>query len=97
MAKPIIPVVNRGDVLGQGGSDLVTAATINDHTYVAITPLVGATDAGEHHTCTVSATSIDTNSWDTLTTLEVPVGTTIYGRWSEVVIGSGDTAMVYRG
>ena len=97
MAKPIIQPVNRGDVLGQGGSDLVTAGTINAHTYVAITPLVGGTDAGEHHTCTVTAVSSDTNDWDSLSSLEVPVGTTIYGRWSEVIIGSGDTAMVYRG
>ena len=97
MAKPIIPVVNRGDVLGQGGCDIVTNAEITAHTYVAITPLVGGTDAGEHHTCTVSATSVDTDSWDSLSSLEVPVGATIHGRWSAVTIGSGDTAMVYRG
>jgi hypothetical protein len=97
MAKPIIPVVNRGDVLGQGGSDLVTNATVSAHTYIAITPLVGNADAGEHHTCTVTAVSEDTNDWDSLSSLEVPVGTTIYGRWSSVTIASGDTAMVYRG
>ena len=97
MAKPIIPVVNRGDVLGQGGCDVVTNAEITANTYVAITPLVGGTDAGEHHTCTVSATSIDTDSWDSLSSLEVPVGATIYGRWSAVTIGSNDTAIVYRG
>ena len=97
MAKPIPQVVNRGDVLGQGGSDLVNNATVNSHVYVAITPLVGGTDAGEHHTCTVTAVSSDTNVWDSLSSLEVPVGTTIYGRWSSVTIGSGDTAMVYRG
>ena len=97
MAKPIPQVVNRGDVLGQGGSDLVTNATVSAHTYVAITPLVGGTDAGEHHTCTVTAVSVNTDDWDSLSSLEVPVGTTIYGRWSSVTIGSGDTAMVYRG
>ena len=105
MAKPIIPVVNRGDVLGQGGCDVVTNATINAHTYVAITVLVGTTTnldsgaatGGDYAVGTVSATSVDTDSWDSLTTVEIPVGTTIYGRWSAVTIGANDTAIVYRG
>ena len=33
---------------------------------------------------------------DYLSTIEVPSGCTIYGKWTEVVIGSGDLAMVYR-
>ena len=76
-----------GILTGAGGVDYVTAATVNAHTYVAITAL----DA-----CTVSATSVDTDIWDTLTTIEVPAGTTIYGKWSSVTIGTGDKAMVYR-
>ena len=76
-----------GILTGAGGVDYVTAATVDAHTYVAITAL----DA-----CTVTATSVDTDIWDTLTTIEVPAGTTIYGKWSSVVIGSGDKAMVYR-
>ena len=79
--------------LGQGGYDYVAAATINQTTnpnteWIAITAL----DA-----CTVSATSVDTNVWDTLSTIEVPAGTTIYGRWNIIVIGSGDSAVCYRG
>ena len=98
MAKPIIPVVNRGDVLGQGGSDIVTNATINAHTYTAITMLVGTEVIADNTASgTVTATSVDTDSWDSLSSLEVPVGCTIYGRWSSVTIGANDTAIVYRG
>ena len=46
---------------------------------------------------TVTATSVDTTVWGTLTAIEVPAGTTIYGRWSLVTIGGGDTAIAYRG
>ena len=98
MAKPIIPVVNRGDVLGQGGCDIVTNATISANTYTAITILVGTeVISGNTASGTVTATSIDTDSWDSLASLEVPVGATIYGRWSAVTIGANDTAIVYRG
>jgi hypothetical protein len=98
MAKPIIQPVNRGDVLGQGGCDIVTNATINANTYIAITILVG-TEVIEDNTAsgTVTATSVDTADWDDLSSLEVPVGCTIYGRWSSVTIGANDTAIVYRG
>ena len=47
--------------------------------------------------CIVTATSVDTSMWDTLTTVTLPAGLTIYGRWSSVLIASGDTAIVYRG
>ena len=82
---------------GAGGCDIVTNATVNTHTYVAITILVG-TEVIEDNTAsgTVSATSVDTDIWDTLSTVEVPVGTTIYGQWSAVTIGANDTAIVYR-
>lgn len=70
-----------------GGMDYVSAGTVNAHTYVAITAL----DA-----CTVSATSVDTDIWDSLTDIEVPAGTTIYGKFSAVTIGTGDSAIVYR-
>ena len=84
--------------LGQGGWDIVTNATVNSHTYVAITILVGAeASAGEYASGTVTATSVDTDLGDSLSSLEVPVGTTIYGRWSAVTIGASDTAIVYRG
>ena len=84
--------------LGQGGWDIVTNATINADTYVAITILVG-TEVIEDNTAsgTVSATSINTDLGDNISTLEVPVGCTIYGRWSSVTIGANDTAIVYRG
>ena len=84
--------------LGQGGWDIVTDATINADTYVAITILVG-TEVIEDNTAsgTVSATSINTDLGDNISTLEVPVGCTIYGRWSSVTIGANDTAIVYRG
>ena len=71
-----------------GGYDYVTDATVNSHTYCAITAL--SVDA------VVSATSIDTDIWDSLSSVEIPSGTTIYGKWTAVTIGSGDLAMVYR-
>ena len=74
--------------LGQAGYDIVTNATVNSDTYVAITALTESV---------VTTVSADTDIWDTLTTITVPIGTTIYGRWTSVTIASGDTAIVYRG
>ena len=78
-----------GILTGAGGCDYVAAATVNAHTYVAITAL-------DTDTTTVSATSADTDIWDSLSSVEIPSGTTIYGKWTAVTIGSGDLAMVYR-
>tara|TARA_R100001594_G_scaffold44218_4_gene76545 strand:+ start:209 stop:514 length:306 start_codon:yes stop_codon:yes gene_type:complete len=84
--------------LGQAGWDIVTNATINSHTYVAITVLVGTEVIADNTSSgTVSATSVDTDLGDSLSSLEVPEGCTIYGRWSAVTIGANDTAIVYRG
>ena len=84
--------------LGQAGWDIVTNATINSHTYVAITVLVGTEVIADNTASgTVSATSVDTDLGDSLSSLEVPEGCTIYGRFSAVTMGSGDTAIVYRG
>ena len=74
--------------LGQAGYDIVTNATVNSDTYIAITALTESV---------VTAVSADTSIWDTLTTITVPIGTTIYGRWTSVTIANGDTAIVYRG
>jgi len=80
--------------LGQAGYDIVTATSVNQTTnpntnWIAITMIVGTT--------ITTATSVDTNVWDSISGLEVPAGTTIYGRWSVITIGSGDTAICYRG
>jgi len=84
--------------LGQAGWDIVTNATINAHTYVAITVLVGTEVIADNSASgTVTATSVDTDLGDSLSSLEVPEGCTIYGRWSAVTIGANDTAIVYRG
>ena len=84
--------------LGQGGYDIVTNATVNADTYIAITILVGTeVISGNTASGTVTATVVDTSIGDSLSTLEVPVGCTIYGRWSSVTLGSNDTAIVYRG
>tara|TARA_R100001594_G_C3977474_1_gene249248 strand:+ start:293 stop:598 length:306 start_codon:yes stop_codon:yes gene_type:complete len=84
--------------LGQAGWDIVTNATINAHTYVAITVLVGTEVIADNTASgTVSATSVDTELGDSLSSIEVPEGCTIYGRWSAVTIGANDTAIVYRG
>jgi len=84
--------------LGQAGYEFVSNATVNADTYVAITVLVGTEVIADNTASgTVSATSIDTDIWDSLSTIEVPVGTTIYGRWSAVTMGANDTAIVYKG
>ena len=84
--------------LGQAGWDIVTNATVNADTYIAITMLVGSEVIADNSASgTVTATSVDTELGDSLSSLEVPEGCTIYGRWSAVTIGSGDTAIVYRG
>ena len=79
-----------GILTGAGGCDYVAAATVNAHTYMAITAL-------DTDTTTVSATSVDTDIWDTLSTVEIPSGVTIYGRWTTVAVASGDACIVYRG
>ena len=84
--------------LGQAGWDIVTNATVNADTYIAITILVGSeVISGNTASGTVTATSVDTDLGDSLSSLEVPEGCTIYGRFSAVTMGSGDTAIVYRG
>ena len=85
-------------LLGQGGWDIVTNATVNSHTYVALTILVGSEVIADNSASgTVTATSANTALGDSLSSLEVPEGCTIYGRWSAVTIGANDTAIVYRG
>ena len=84
--------------LGQGGYDIVTNATVNSDIYIAITILFGTEVIADNTASgTVTATAVDTSIGDSLSTLEVPVGCTIYGRWSSVTIGANDTAIVYRG
>ena len=85
-----------GVLTGSGGYDIVSNATVNAHTYVAITILTGSTDDGKNSTGSVSATSADTDIWDSLSTVAIPTGTTIYGKWSAVTIAANDTAIVYR-
>ena len=83
--------------LGQAGYDLVTNGTVNSDTYVAITVLVGTEVIADNTASgTVTAVSVDTDVWDSLSTVEVPEGCTIYGRWNSVTIGANDTAIVYR-
>jgi len=85
--------------LGQAGCDIVTnTGSVSSDTYVAITVLVGTeVISGNTASGTVTAVSVDTDVWDSLSTVEVPVGCTIYGRWSSVTIGANDTAIAYRG
>ena len=84
--------------LGQAGWDVVTNAAISADTYIAITILVGTeVISGNTASGTVTAVTVDPDLGDSLSTVEVPVGCTIYGRWSSVTIGANDTAIVYRG
>lgn len=79
---------NTGILTGAGGCDYVTNATVNAHTYVAIQAL--SVD------CVVDATSADTDIWDSLSTVTILAGQTIYGKWTAVTVASGDFAIVYR-
>jgi|TARA_B100000029_G_scaffold516089_1_gene626819 hypothetical protein len=85
------------NMVGAGGYDLVTNATVNSHIYVAITVLVGTEVIADNTaSATVTAVSTDTDIWDSLSGVEVPEGCTIYGNWNSVTIGANDTAIVYR-
>lgn len=79
-----------------GGCDIVSGAIVSTHTYCAITVLVGSVDDGKNSTCAVTATSTDTDIWDSLSAVPIPVGTTIYGNWSAVNIPADNTCIVYR-
>tara|TARA_A100000172_G_scaffold34381_1_gene20756 strand:- start:520 stop:753 length:234 start_codon:yes stop_codon:yes gene_type:complete len=74
--------------MGGGGYDYVTNATVNSHVYVAIQAL--SVD------CVISATSKDTDIWDSLSSVTLLAGQTIYGEWSAVTVADGDFAIVYR-
>tara|TARA_R100000664_G_scaffold12586_1_gene20191 strand:+ start:5237 stop:5521 length:285 start_codon:yes stop_codon:yes gene_type:complete len=74
--------------LGGGGYDYVTNATVNSNVYVAIQAL--SVD------CVISATSVDTDIWDSLSSITLLAGQTIYGEWSSVTVANGDFAIVYR-
>ena len=86
--------------LGHGGYDYAAptsgTATLNSDTYIAITGLTPTAADGTGGTV-VTATSVDTGIWDTLTSVTIPQGVTIHGRWSSVVVAQDDIAIVYRG
>ena len=81
--------------LGQAGYKAVatgahTGAAVEGVEYVAITSL--------HDNTEVTTTSFDSTLYPTITSLVVPKGITIYGRWSQVTIaGTAANAIVYRG
>ena len=74
--------------MGGGGYDYVTNATVNSNIYVAIQAL--------SEDCVVTATSTDTDIWDTLTSVTIKAGQTVYGEWSSVAVANGDFSIVYR-
>jgi len=89
--------------LGQAGYDIIgSGGTINQTTnpnteWVAIVVLTGSTDDGMNSTGSITATSVDTTIWDSLSTVAIPTGVTIYGRWNVVTTASNDIAIAYRG
>ena len=83
--------------LGQAGyvllSDSNTGTAAAGVEYVAVT-ILAESDA------LVSTTSVDTDKYPNLSTVPVPVGTTIFGRWSQVTVASASgtaKAICYRG
>lgn len=68
---------------GQSGFDYVTTGTIDTHTYIAITVLATA------------SISVVSDGGDDLSSVSIPAGVTIYGKFSSVTVGSG-RVLVYR-
>ena len=81
-----------GILTGSGGADYVAPSgsnsTLSSHIYVAIQTLSVDT--------IISATSTDTDIWDSLSSVTIPAETTIYGRWSSITVTDGDIAILYR-
>jgi hypothetical protein len=83
--------------LGQAGYKVIDqAGTANTGTaaigveYVAVTVIEGSA-------ASIATTSVDTNAFPNLAN-PVPLGTTIFGRWSSVTItGTDCVAICYRG
>ena len=73
--------------IGQGGYVHGAASAVAGTEYVAITALSAAQ---------IDKTSDDTTLFPDLTNVTIPVGTTIYGRWTSVTLDSG-TIIVYKG
>lgn len=86
--------------LGQAGYKYVAnTANAGAGTYVAVTSL-GTTAAGAG-AATITFTQMDDindqASFPTMTTIEVPAGVTIFGRWSNITVGANDAAVCYKG
>jgi hypothetical protein len=62
---------------GQSGFDYVTTGTINSHTYIAITALEDAS---------ISTTAV---GGDSLSSVTIPKGLTIYGKITSITVSSG--------
>ena len=80
--------------LGQAGyigvaTGAHTGAAVEGVEYVAITSL--------HDNTEVTTTSFDSTLYPTITSLVVPKGITIYGRWSEIDVSSGGGIVAYIG
>lgn len=68
---------------GQAGFDYVTTGTINSHEYIAISALEDA------------SISVTADAGDDLSSVTIPKGLTIYGRFSSITVSSGKI-LVYR-
>lgn len=62
---------------GQSGFDYVTTGTINSHTYIAISALEDAS---------ISVTAV---GGDSLSSVTIPKGMTIYGKFTSITVSSG--------
>ena len=80
--------------LGQAGYKVITTNTgdiVAGVEYVAVTIVNGA-DAD------ITTVSNDTDTYPNITSMEVPNGTTVFGRWSKVTVAGTDVkAICYRG
>ena len=84
--------------LGQAGYKYVTAASAGAGTYVAVTSLGTTSGVGAATITFTAPTEGDlADYYPTMSTKEIPAGVTIYGRWSNITVGSGDAAIVYKG
>ena len=81
--------------LGQGGyiysaPDGITVHS--DDVYVAVTALV----ADDGAACTIFIYPVDDDMGDQ-DTINLPVGDTVYGRWSSVVVAADEKVIIYKG
>ena len=85
--------MNRPDqvAFGQRGAKLTTATVVDAPSGKAIVAITVLCDSQ-----TVTATSEDTGTWDSLA-IEIPKGVTVFGRFTDIKTSAANGAIYYLG